>query len=110
MRRSRTYSRQTIDVAKVLGLEVAAGRRERRMKVAELAERAGTSYATVHRVEQGDPTVAVGTTFEIARLVGVRFFGADRRELSGLVERGRDRLALLPARVREPTRDVDDDF
>jgi transcriptional regulator with XRE-family HTH domain len=101
---------QTLAVAKVLGLEIARGRRERRLSIAELAERAGTSPATVRRAEHGDPTVALGTTFEIARLVGIRFFGADRDELSGLLDRARDRLALLPARVRDPAAGVDDDF
>lgn len=110
MRRSHTYSRQTLDVARVLGLEVARARRERRWTVSELAERAGISPVTLRKVEQGDPTVALGTAFEVATLVGIRLFGADREELSALVDRGRERLALLPARVREPGGDVHDDF
>ncbi len=110
MRRSRSYTRQTLDVAKVLGLEVARARRESRWTVAELAERGGTSPATVRRIERGDPTVALGTAFEVATLVGIRLLGADRDELPALVDRGRDRLALLPARVREPSGGVVDDF
>lgn len=110
MRQSRTYSRQTRQVAELLGLEIGRARRERRWTVAELAERAGTSPATLRRIEHGDPTVALGTAFEVATLVGLRLFGADRRDLPDLLERGRDRLALLPARVREPFGEVHDDF
>ena len=109
-RTSRTYTTQTLDVVTVLGLEVARGRRERRMTAEELAERAGTSPMTVRRIERGDPTVAVGTMFEAARLSGVRFFGADRDGIGALVERGRERLALLPSRVRERSAEVPDDF
>lgn len=110
MRRTHTHSQQTLDAARVLGLEVAAGRRRRRWTIAELAERSGTSPVTVRKVERGDPTVALGTAFELATLVGVPLFGVDRDALSTLVERGRERLALLPQRVRQPAVDVDDDF
>jgi DNA-binding XRE family transcriptional regulator len=110
VRRTHTYAPQTIAAAKVLGLEVARARRERRWTVAELAERAGISAFTLRKVEQGDPTVALGTAFEVATLLGIQLFGADSSQLPALVERGRDRLALLPARVREPAGDVHDDF
>lgn len=109
-RRTHTYSPQTLDAAEVLGLEVARVRRERRWTVAELAVRAGISAFTLRKVERGHPSVALGTAFEVATLLGIQLFGADRAELSALVDRGRDRLALLPARVREPTGGVHDDF
>lgn len=110
MRRTRSYSRPTLELAKVLGLEIARGRRERHMSLAELAERAGTSIPTVRRVEQGDPTVAFGTAFEIGRLVGLQFFGAEPGAESQLAERAQERLAVLPARVRTHFEDTDDDF
>ncbi len=110
MRRPHTFAPQTLDAATVLGLEVARARRERRWTIAELAERAGVSAVTVRKVERGDPTVSLGTAFEVATLLGIALFGADRAGLADLVERGRERLALLPARVREPTGAVRDDF
>jgi DNA-binding XRE family transcriptional regulator len=100
-RSRRTFSRQTLDAAEVLGQQVAQARRERRLTLEELAERAGVAPFTVSKVERGDPTVALGTAFEVARLVGVPLFGVeDRTTMAGLVRQGRDRLTLLPARVR----------
>jgi transcriptional regulator with XRE-family HTH domain len=110
MRRPHTYSRQTLDAARVLGLEVARARRQRRWTAGELAERAGISPVTLRKVERGDPTVVLGTVFEVATLLGIALFDADRDGLSTLVERGRERLAMLPARVRQPTGSVHDDF
>lgn len=107
---TRTYSQQTLDAARVLGLEIAGARREQRWTINELAERAGVSRITVRAVEAGAPTVAVGTVFELATLLGVELFGATPSQFPELLARGRDRLALLPARVRQPTTTLDDDF
>jgi DNA-binding XRE family transcriptional regulator len=71
LRRSHTYSPQTKDAARVLGLRIAEGRRRRRWTQAELCERAGVSKATLRNAERGEPTVAVGVMFELATLVGV---------------------------------------
>lgn len=112
MRRAHSFAPQTLDVAVVLGLEVARARRARRWTAAQLADRAGVSVTTLRKVEQGDPTVALGIAFEVAGLVGVELFATDRTGLAALIDRGRDRLALLPSRVRKPAGDieVDDDF
>ena len=101
---------ETIDAVRVLGLEIANARRARRWTEAALAERAGISAVTLRNVERGVPTVGIGTVFELATILGIELFGADRQDLRRLVERGRDRLALLPSRVREPTGPVSDDF
>lgn len=65
---------------------------------------------TLHKIEHGDPTVGLGIAFEAATLVGVPLFGVPSEGLSSLVDRSVDRLALLPARIREPHGEVDDDF
>lgn len=110
MARTHTYSRQTTDAARVLGLEIARARRAGRWTINELAERAGVSRVTVRAVEAGTPTVAIGTVFELATILGIDLFGASPAELPELLARGRDRLALLPARVRRPATLIDDDF
>lgn len=105
-----THSPQTVAAAQLLGLEIARARRERRWTAVELAERVGISPITLRNVERGNPSVALGTVFELATLLGIELFGAAPAELSSLVSRGRDRLALLPARVREPADPVNDNF
>lgn len=110
MGRAHAYTPQTRDVARVLGLQIAQARRERRWTAVELAERANISPVTLRKVERGDPTVALGTALEVATLVGVRLFGADRSQLMEVVAREQDRLALLPDRVRVPEREPHDDF
>ena len=110
MPRRRTYSPQALDAARILGLQIAEGRRERRWTQAELSERAGVSVVTVRHAERGEPTVAVGVMFELAALAGVALFGVSPGELQGLVARERDRLALLPAHVYRRQVTIDDDF
>ena len=110
MRRAHTFSKQTLDAARVLGLRVAEGRRSRRWTQAELCERAGISRSTLRNAERGEPTVAVGVMFELATLVGVHLFGLPPNRLPYLAARERDRLALLPAHVYPRHRADDDEF
>lgn len=110
MRRAHTYSPQTLDAARVLGMRIAEGRRRRRWTQAELCERAGISKATLRSAERGEPTVAVGVMFELATLVGVHLFGIPPGDLPGLAIRERDRLALLPAHVYPRHVGSDDEF
>lgn len=108
---SHTFSAATEDAARVLGLEIARARRARRLTATELAERAGITRVTLAKVERGTPTVALGIYFELAVLTGLELFGADDRGgLRDRLIRSRERLDLLPERVREPTRPVRDDF
>lgn len=110
MRRVHPYSPQTIDAIRVLGLEVARARRARRWTEAALAERAGISAVTLRNIERGAPTVGIGTFFEVAAILGIDLLGTDREGLRSMVRRGREKLALLPSRVREPAGPVNDDF
>jgi transcriptional regulator with XRE-family HTH domain len=109
MKRPRALSPLTLEAAKLLGSSVRLGRRQRRWTVAELAERAGVSEATMLKVEHGDPGVRLGIAFEAAVLVGVPLFDEDRSRRALEAARVEDRLALLPQRVRQPS-EADDDF
>lgn len=109
MPRTHTYTPRTRHGLQLLGLEIARARRERRLTIIELAERAGVSRVTVSAVESGSPTVAIGTVFELATILGLDLFGAEAQVVDALA-RSRDRLALLPSRVREPLAPVDDNF
>jgi transcriptional regulator with XRE-family HTH domain len=109
MARKRTYSRLTIEAARLLGARVRQGRIERRWTQEEFAERVGVSPVTARKIEAGDPTVALGTAFEAAVLVGAPLFGDDPARRSLEAARVADRLALLPSRVRQPW-EFDDNF
>lgn len=76
----------------------------------ELAERAGITPPTLARIERGDPTVGLGVAFEAAALVGVPLFHEDRSQLTLDMNRTRDRIALLPQRVRQPKEAAKDGF
>ncbi len=109
MRRPHAFSRNTRMAAELIGLGVARARRERRWSQADLAQRAGIARSTLHNLESGDPTVSMGIAFEVATLLGVPLFASDADRLPELVERERDRLALLPVNVR-PRAEVDNAF
>lgn len=110
-RDSHTFTPQTLDAAQVLGAQIARARRERGWTSAELGQRVGVSVRTVSNLEHGSPTVALGTAFEAATLLGVSLFAAEGPELARLARQGREALALLPSRVRTRREDaVRDDF
>lgn len=109
-KRNRAYSRTVRQAAGLLGSQVKEARVERRWTVRELAERAGISTSTLQKVEQGNPSVTLGVAFDVATLVGVPLFDQDRSRLATELARRRDRLALLPQRVREPEGDLGNEF
>lgn len=102
------YGASTTDHLQMLGRQLSAERRLRRWTQSDLAERAGISKPTLIAVEKGIPTVAIGTVFEVARILGVPVVGIAGDAMSReLIE---NRLALLPQRVRATKSDNDDDF
>lgn len=106
----RVLAPGTLDAVRVLGQQIARARRARRWTAAELGERVGVTARTIASVEGGAPTVALGTYFEAATVLGVPLFGADGPGLAALARQGRDELALLPRRIRHPLVEIDDDF
>jgi transcriptional regulator with XRE-family HTH domain len=110
MKRSRTYSPYAIEAAQLFGTLIRLARRERHWSMQELAGRAGITTPTLSRIEHGDLRVGLGVAFEVAALVGVPLFHEDRSDLSIDVDRARDRVALLPQRVRPRREGVKDDF
>lgn len=107
----RTTSPQACHASKALGAQVAAARKSRRWTVTRLAEQAGVSVPTLRKVERGDPSVALGTAFDVAILVGVPLFTQNRSELAMLADNLVDRAALLGNRVTPITDEgLDDDF
>lgn len=110
MSQAHAYSPYAEDAAKLLGIQIQQGRHARRWSAEELARRIGISRPTLSKIERGDLSVGLGAAFEAARLVGVPLFGEDRGRLKLELARSRDRLTLLPQRVRSSRSEVDDDF
>jgi transcriptional regulator with XRE-family HTH domain len=106
--RIRSYSRLTREALNLLGAQIRAARRDRNWTAQELADRVGVTRQTLHKIEQGDPSVRLGDAFETATVLGLPLFDPDpgRRQLESA--RLRDHLAALPARVRRPQ--ISDDF
>lgn len=109
MKGPRAYSPLTVEAGRLLGSRIRLARKERRWTVEQLAERVGVAHVTISKVERGDLTVALGTMFEAAAVVGVALFDPDPRRRSLEADRVSDRLALLPRLVR-PTVGPDNDF
>ena len=108
MSRHRELSPATREALTLFAARVRVSRRERRLRAPEVAERVGVSLTTIRKVERGNPTVALGTAFEVATILGVALYGEDRQRRRLEAEYLTSRLALLPDAVRHP--EVDDDF
>lgn len=108
-KRKHAHSPAVYDAAALLGAEIAQARIARRWTVRELAERAGISPTTLQKVERGNPSVALGTAFDAATLVGIPLFYADGARLADEAARTR-RPTVLPRAVRHPNREPDNEF
>ena len=83
-----------------LGTDIRDARRRRRIPMALMAERAMISRATLHRIERGDPGVALGNYARVLFVLGLE------KRLLQLADPGEDVVGLdleadrLPQRVR----------
>lgn len=64
------YPRQS-KILTELGARLRAARLRRRFSVVLVAERAGVSRPTVNKVEQGDPSVSMGTYLRVLAVLGL---------------------------------------
>lgn len=110
MKRAHAYSPYAAEAAQLLGEQIRLARRQRRWSQEELAERAGIAPRTLTKVEHGDPSVGLGTAFELAALTGVPLFHDDRSRLTLDLDRTRAHSALLPERVRSRKEELKDEF
>lgn len=85
-------------------------RKERSLTLDELADRLGISTPTIRKVLEGSPTVAIGTYFEAARILGVPLFDPDSDRFAVTASRTAEVESLLPKRVRTRHLEIDDDF
>lgn len=81
-----------------LGHDLRAARLSRRVAVADLAARAGTSASTVARLEKGDPGVGIGTLADVLVALGLI------EKLADLVDIRKDDLGLALTSEHVPQR------
>ncbi len=107
---TRTYSRYSRDATALLGGLIRGARKERRLTSQEVADRAGISRGLLQRIEKGNLKCEIGAVFEVATIVGVKLFDADKTTLSKHLSLTKEKLALLPKSVRKKSKPVRDDF
>ena len=110
MMKQRAYSKYAKEAAFLLGQHIKLGRKKRKWSEQNLAARAGISRATLQKIEAGEMSPSIGLVFEVAALVGVPLFEQDSRALAISIELTQSKIALLPKRIRNKTKAVDDDF
>ena len=54
-----------------IGENIKLARKRRKLTAEQVAERAGIHRATLHRVEKGDPSVAIGIYFNILKVLNL---------------------------------------
>ena len=110
MANQRTYSKYAQQAAVLMGEQIKLGRKRLRWSEKELAERAGISRATLQKIEKGEMGCAVGLVFEVSTLVGLKLFDSDAMSLASQLEQTRDKISLLPQRIKEHRKPLRDDF
>jgi transcriptional regulator with XRE-family HTH domain len=106
---NRARSRYTDEALLLLGKMIRAARTERKWSAQELADRADISRPMLSRIEEGSPSCSIGAVFEVAAILGIKLFNAEKPELEVMRNQIEQRLALLPKSVRKTNR-VKDDF
>lgn len=107
---TRTYSRQNLEALELLAQAIRVGRIDRKMSAREMADRAGISRSLLQRIENADPSCAIGTVFEAAVIAGVSLFEGEPDRLRTHRAALAEKLSLLPKRPRKPRRVIRDDF
>ena len=108
MAKNRVYSKYSLEAVFLLAQQIKLGRKQRKWSEQNLADRAGISRITLRKIEQGEMSCAIGLVFEVAMLVGVNLFDQDVVSFARQIESAKDKVALLPKRIRAQV--VDDDF
>ena len=98
--RDSTLPLPTLPLLRKLGRDLRDARRRRRIPTALMAERAMCGRTTLHRIERGDPGVALGNYARVLFVLGLH------RRLGELADPGQDIVGLdleadrLPERIR----------
>lgn len=108
--KQRTYSKYAKEAALLLGQQIKLSRKGRKWSEQNLATRAGISRATLQKIEAGELSPSIGLVFEVAALVGLPLFEQESRSLTTSLELIQSKIALLPRRINDRAKGVDDEF
>ena len=106
----RAHSKYAKEAAYLLGQQIKLGRKKHKWSEKNLAERAGISRATLQKIEDGQLSPSIGRVFEVAALVGVTLFEEESQALKTRIDLTQSQIALMPQRIKNRTKAVDDDF
>ena len=81
----------------LLGGEIRTHRKALRVSATVLAESAGMSRVTVHRIEKGEPSVTMGAYLNVLAALGMTFTAQPKTEPTS--SSAGDKVGWLPARV-----------
>lgn len=56
-----------------LGENIKLARKRRKLTTEQVSERAGINRTTLYRIEKGDPTVAMGSYFNVFRVLNLHY-------------------------------------
>lgn len=59
-------------VLEQMGENIKLARKRRKLTAVQVAERAGIARSTLYLVEKGNPSVAMGTYFNVLRVLGLQ--------------------------------------
>jgi len=112
MKQSKTqaYSRYSADAVQLMSSLIKVARKERKLTTQDIADRAGISRGLVQRIEKGDMKCSIGAVFEVAAILNIRLFDADKHSLSSHIRQSEDKLTLMPKSIRKKVRVIKDDF
>lgn len=101
------YTQEAIEL---LGNLIQINRKEKKMTLDTLSERAGISRGTLHKIEHGNLHCEIGIVFEVARILGIQLFNMDKKSLSHELFYSKEKITLLPSRQRQRKNEIDDAF
>ncbi|VAW47253.1 transcriptional regulator, XRE family [hydrothermal vent metagenome] len=110
MKKNNQYSQYSINAVSLIGRQIRVERKYKKMTTIELAERAGISRGLLQRIEKGDPKCNIGAVFEVATIVGIKLFDADKISLQKQIYQLEEKLILLPKSIRHKRSELKDDF
>lgn len=99
--RAPASSPAVTDQLVALGALVRTRRKALKVSATALAEAAGMSRVSVHRIEQGEPSVTMGAYLNVLAALGMAFAATETEgEVTKRSEQDQERAGWLPVRIR----------